>query len=230
MTKAILSAIVICLWTNLSAQTASLRNGIHNYHDSRTETVEEKPNWAFAGNLSLGYGFFTGDLRDKYRFHIPFDIGVDVYYKDFAFYAGIYYGLGVTKNDFRYDTTVVEEGALYDVVQPELSVGYIVVNNQDFKVAPFAGMAFSYIGPSTIFGSDPEVVNVVFDRPTYYTLGLNVDLKGDYRKGGTLEFWSIRIRYAQNFQLKNPNSVYGSMHSLTIGISVLTWPPFVRDN
>jgi len=227
VTKAILlSAIAICLWASLFAQTASLRNGIPDDQVTRTEPSEEKSNWAFAGSLSLGHGVFTRDLTSKYRSHISLQIGVDVYYKDFTFYGGIYGGLGVTKKDFWYDTTIVSEGALFEVAQPELSIGYIVLENRDFKIAPFAGMAFSYVGPGTIFGNDSKVGNVVFERPTFYTMGLNVDLKGDYLKGTTLEFWSLRLRYAYNFQLKNPNSVNGSMHSLTLGISLLTWPPF----
>lgn len=217
MTRAIiLSTIVICLWTSLSAQTANSKNG----------AIARESDWGFSADLFLGYGTFTGDLRKKYKSYIPLGICLDLSYKNFVLHGIIQGGYGRTKKDIRYDTASTwPKRSLFEVVTPGLFAGYIVSETRDFKMEPFAGLSFMINGPaSDIFPKDDSVKNVVFDKVTFYTIGFNFDLLGGFMKRNPSILWSLRVRYIYNFRLVGVGreSTTGSMHSLTLGACFLT--------
>jgi hypothetical protein len=200
----------------------------YNYQVSETKTKEKGHHWGVAVTMFTGRGNFAGDLRKEYRAYIPIGVSVDVYYRNFALYLGMFGGYGKTRKDIRYDTAVWEKGDWYELLQADLSLGYIVDNNETYKLAPFASISFLDFGPATelFFLPDDEASpwdDVDFGKATFLSLGVNFDVKVDYREKDPSTLWSLRLKYAYNFPIAGlgRNSADGSMHSFTIGINYL---------
>ena len=211
MTKAvILSAIAICLGTNLSAQTSSA-----------DEDIERKPNWGFSADFFLGYGTFTGDLREKYKGYVPLGVGLDLSYRKIALHGTITGGFSRTKVDIPYDTSIWKKKSWYEVITSGLSLGYVISEDAYHRLEPFGGLSFMYIGPSD---NDDNLKDVVFDKATFYTLGFNLDIAGDAMKNDQSTLWFLRLRYTFNFQLAgiSHDTTLGNMHTLTLGVGFLT--------
>ncbi len=113
------------------------------------------------------------------------------------------------------------------VYLPEASVGYIILDNKTFKIAPFAGISGTDVAPTQndldkIAGLEKAELKF----KTTYTPGLNLDIKLGPSKtpmvssGQEQSYWFLRLRYAYNapnFE-KKYNGINGSMHYITVGI------------
>lgn len=220
--------LVLMLFFTAGLCLAQEKVDTNNYQVSETKTKEKGHHWGVGMTMFTGRGNFSGDLNKEYRAYIPIGISVDVYYRNLALYLGMFGGYGKTRKDIRYDTAIWEKGDWYELLQADLSLGYIVANNESYKLAPFAGISFLNFGPATelFFLPDDEVSvwdDVDFGKATFLSLGVNFDMKGDYRENQPSTFWSLRLKYAYNFPLTGlgRNSIDGSMHSFTLGINYL---------
>ena len=120
-----------------------------------------------------------------------------------------------------------EEDSQVRVYLPEASFGYALVNNNRFKISPFAGIASTSISPTEFdTRENPSLEDAGLDFTTTYTAGLNIDFKLDWNTGMlTLEdtkhsYWFIRVRYgyaAPQFGVANT----GDMHYISLGLGGL---------
>lgn len=217
----ILFIITLCIGAKLFSQSTSLNNEIYVYQNIKPETVEPNSDWAFGASLSLGYGAFTQELKSKYRFQVPFEFIIDLYYKNIAVYGGLYLGWARTKKDIYYDSdsTLWDKKSSFNIILPSLSIGYLIANTVDYKIVPFAGLSFMNIGPSDgllhelidlddLLDKEPAPTGIVFDKKIFYMVGVNFDVEG------------VRLRYAYNFPFyrESHDSVSGSLHYFTIGM------------
>ena len=110
---------------------------------------------------------------------------------------------------------------------PEASVGFVVLDNHRFKLAPFIGIASADIAPvANDVNTQPSLKDAEMEFSRTYTFGLNADLKLGRPKAPNTTArahkgrWFARVRYACNmpqFGLHYPG-VTGNFHYITVGI------------
>jgi hypothetical protein len=185
--------------------------------------------WAFGFEFFSGASFFTENLGKRYSSSASFGVAFDIGYKNWMLYLRNHIGAGNTLIDI-YDSAynfIWLKGAQYTIFQPELSVGYLLLDSKRFRLAPFAGIASTDISPPTSQSTtNPDLKN--FELPfTYtYSLGFTIDFKlkaslipliSQSQEQG---FWFIRLRYGYTmpqFSHKYPD-ITGNVHYVNIGI------------
>lgn len=134
--------------------------------------------WGFACEFFSGYSVYTGNLSDNYTNNVPIGIAFDICYKNFELYLRDYIGFNKTKKDFDYSLGTWEKGSRMNVILPEASIGYVVYNDNRFKLSPFAGIGSMDISPTTNeTEKTPELKEVSLELTTTYVLGANLDIK-----------------------------------------------------
>jgi len=179
-------------------------------------------NWGMAIEFFSGYGIFTGTLSNNYTNNVPLGVAFDICYKRFELYLRDYIGFNSTKKDFVYSTGVYEKGSSTIVFIPEASLGFVALDNDRFKLAPFAGIGGLYICPP--FGKtdeEPELDEVSISAFTY-NLGVSFDIK--FGKKGYLfcpksSYRFLRVRYGYSIPnfAKKYDEISGGTHYITIG-------------
>ncbi|MFW5820873.1 MAG: hypothetical protein ACOCWA_06260, partial [Bacteroidota bacterium] len=104
--------------------------------------------WGFGFEFLSGYGLFTGSLNDQFRNNIPIGIAFDVEYKNLCLYLRDYIGFSKTKKDLYFNDGLWEKKSSSRVFLPEASLGYVIMDNEKLKIAPFSGIASMDIGPT----------------------------------------------------------------------------------
>ncbi|MEJ8800463.1 hypothetical protein [Pontibacter sp. H249] len=190
---------------------------------------ELKPaKWGFGFEFFSGVGIFSGELKDKFNTNVPIGVAFDVSYKNWVLYLRDYIGFNSTKEALPFKSGVWEKDERATVFLPEASIGYVLVDEQRIKLAPFAGIAGMDITPPTgVVEKNPDYEDLGLKFTTTYTLGANLDLKmgrsGKVRmvsQGPEESFWFVRLRYAFNSPqfYKKYDGFGGGMHYLTVGI------------
>ncbi len=184
-------------------------------------------NWGLGVEFFSGYGWFTGNLSKNFANTVPIGVAFDVQYKKWVLYLRDYIGFSRTKNDIPFNSGVWTMNSEARIFVPEASVGYVVAENNRIKVAPFAGISSSDIGPtSNDATAQPALKDAGIGFSRTYTFGANADIKlGKAKKGTSLrkarnDYWMVRVRYSYNmpqFALRYPGMT-GSFHSITVGI------------
>ena len=210
---------------------------ITTYPRSRYEDYTKKyirykivpKNWGLTYEFFSGYSLFTGSLSDNYTNNVPIGIAFDVCYKNFELYLRDYIGFNKTKTNHEYSLGTFEKGSRLRVFLPEASLGYVVHNDNRFKLSPFVGIGSMDISPPTADKEEiPELKEVSLEFTSTYIMGVNFDIK--FGKKDTPAYNSktnygfMRIRYGYsipNFE-KKYIGVYGNMHYITIGFGVMT--------
>ncbi len=187
----------------------------------RYEFVPSK--WGLASEIFSGYGIFTDNLEKNFKNNVPFGVAFDISYKKFVLYLRDYIGFSSTKDSIQFKDGTRRKDAQVRVFLPEASLGYLIIDNRFFKVAPFVGISSTDISPTDYDKNKyPEYENIDLTYTTTYTLGLNLDFKLNFKnkKSKQPSYGFIRVRYAYNkpqFNWKY-NGFAGDFHYLTIGI------------
>lgn len=104
----------------------------------------------FAFEFFSGYGIFNGTLQDNYSNSVPLGVAVDLCIKKFEIYLRGYAGFNKTKVDLDYSTGAYEKRSPTRVFLPEVSLGYVVLDRDRYKLSPYAGIGVMHISPPSI--------------------------------------------------------------------------------
>ena len=185
---------------------------------------EVPKNWGMAFEFFTGYSVYTGGLSENYTNNIPLGVAFDICYKNIELYLRDYIGFNKTKKDMDYTMGTFEEGSRTMVFLPEASLGYVVYNDNRFKLSPFAGIGSMDISATSIDVDEvPELEEVALEFTTTYILGINFDIKFGPKKtpkySPKSSYGFMRIRYAYCMpQFENKyDGMTGNMHYITIG-------------
>jgi len=180
--------------------------------------------WGMTFEFFSGYSVYTGILSDNYTNNVPVGVAFDICYKNFELYLRDYIGFNKTKKDFDYSLGTWEKGSRTMVFLPEASLGYVVYNDNRFKLSPFAGIGSMDISPTTNDTEEtPELKEVSLEFTTTYVLGINFDIKfgpkntPKYSPKTSYGFMRIRYGYCIPRFEKKYDGMTGNMHYITIG-------------
>ena len=183
--------------------------------------------WGMATEFFSGYAICTGNLSDNYTNNVPIGVAFDICYNRFELFLRDYIGFNKTKKDLFYSTGTFPKGSRVTVYLPEASLGYAVVENNRYKISPFAGIGMTDISPSeNDLDAIPELDEVSLEFSATYFLGINLDIKLGPKTypafAPKTEYGFVRIRYAYSFPQfeKKYDGVSGNMHYITIGCGV----------
>lgn len=185
-------------------------------------------NWGITFEFFSGYGIYTGNLSQNYTNNVPIGVAFDVCYKNWELYLRDYIGFNSTKKDVDYSLGTWEEGSRSMVVFPEASLGYVVYNDNKFKISPFAGIAGMDISPISVdIDKTPELKEVSLEFTTTYLAGINFDLKFGpknipaFNPKASYAFMRLRYAYGATSFEKKYVGMAGNMHYITIGLGVM---------
>jgi hypothetical protein len=200
-----------------------------NYIRSRIRFVYKLSNWGLGFEFFSGYAILTKDLTHYFSNPIPIGVAFDIQYKNISVSLRDYLGITQTINPVPFPKGVWPKGETSIAFIPEISFGYIVLDNTHFKCAPFVGLAGTDISPNS---QDKEYEGLGLSFTRTYTVGTCFDWKfqtpkktanNGYKNPGV---WMARIRYAYSLpQFDQKYSGFsGNIHNITIGISGFTRP------
>ena len=180
-------------------------------------------NWGMAFEFFSGFGIFTGTLSKNYTNNVPLGIAFDICYKRFELYLRDYIGFNSTKKDFDYSKGVYEKGSSTMVFIPEASMGFAVLENDRFKLAPFAGIGGLHICPPLGKTDKESELNEVSISAFTYNLGVSIDLKFgkngySFRPKSSYGFLRVRYGYSISNFSKKYDEISGGTHYITIGV------------
>lgn len=186
-------------------------------------SYKQVPNeWGMTFEFFAGYSIFTEKLNSNYTNNIPLGVAFDICYKNCELYLRDYIGFNQTKKDFNYSSGILKKGSNIMVFLPEASFGYVVHNNNRFKLSPFLGIGSMDISP-TDKDKNPELNEVSLEFTTTYILGINFDIKFGTKHSPKYlpktNYGFMRIRYGYSIPRfeKKYNGIDGNMHYVTIG-------------
>ncbi len=201
------------------------------YVRKNIRVVYKPAKWGFAFEFFSGYGIFTNDLADYYRNNVPVGVAFDISYRRIVLYLRDYIGFSKTRTDIPYPGGTWSSGSQVRVFLPEASLGYVVAENRLIKLAPFAGIGSTDIGPtSNDTKENPDLKETELNFTTTWIAGLSIDLKlNGFRKQGqgqrrASSFGFLRLRYtfaAPQFSWHYDDR-YGFMHCFTLGIGAFS--------
>jgi hypothetical protein len=202
----------------------------YNYHIRRYIRYKfVQSNWGGDVEVFGGYSMLAGGLADGYKNYISGGGAINIYYKKIEFILRMYGGSAKTKKEFEYSTGKFEKDSTMSVFLPEVSVGYGVLDNHRFKIAPFLGVGGIFIkAPSARRKEIPELKELNISAVTC-NFGVSFDLifgKKDKQRYNVPYYYFLRLRY--NFCLpiflKKNAEFSGNMHTVTLGVGI-----FFRD-
>jgi hypothetical protein len=180
--------------------------------------------WGMAFEFFSGYGIYTGALSESYTNNVPVGVAFDICYRNFELYLRDYIGFNSTKKDFSYSSGVWNKGSNAMVFLPEASLGYVISNNNRFKVSPFAGIgAMDIAPPSADTEKYPDLKEVSLEFTTTWMTGVNIDIKfgpskvPDWKPKTSYGFMRIRYAYNAPQYARKYAGASGNMHYVTIG-------------
>jgi len=189
-----------------------------------------KPSGGFGVEFFSGYGFFTGQLANQFNNNVPLGVAFDIYFKKIGFCLRDYIGFSSTLRSIQFTNVIWVKGDQVRVFLPELSIGYVTIDNKQFRITPFAGIASTDISPtSNDQQKKPGYDKIDLKWTMTYTFGISTDFKlgksrnAIVRNGTQSSYFFLRIRYACNLpQFNCKYSGFGGvMHNITIGIGSL---------
>ena len=190
----------------------------------RYEYIPSK--WGFGFEFFTGYGMVTGELSHLYKNHGAFGITFDLEYNRFTLYLRNYIGFPKTRQDRESAGVLWEKGSNADIMFPDASLGYAVVDNENFRLSPFAGIGGASIGPvAADLEKRPELEALEVGFSPSYTIGVNLNIKLGWDAHPLISMnkdeshWFIRLRYGYSLpQFNNYPMHAGNVHQLTVGL------------
>lgn len=181
-------------------------------------------NWGMVFEFFSGYSIYNGNLGKTYTNNVPVGVAFDVCYKKLELYLRDYIGFNKTKKDFSYSLGTWEKGSRTMVFLPEISLGYVICNNNRIKLSPFAGIGSMDISPPTNDTEKmPELKEVSLVFTTTYVGGVNLDIKFGpkhtpaFRPKTSYTFMRIRYGYCMPQFANKYEGMTGNMHYITVG-------------
>jgi hypothetical protein len=177
-----------------------------------------------------GYGIFTGELSNNYTNYIPIGVAFNIYYKRFEFSPRMYFSSinGKAKKDFTYSAGYYKKDKSMQTMLEGVSLGYNILDNDNFKILPFFGIARINIEPSEI-NEIKELKEISASTFTCIT-GLNLSTRiydpfaGDKVKAKTKTsgglFLRLRYEYAMPANFSKKYDISGGVHLITLGVGV----------
>lgn len=182
-------------------------------------------NWAFTFEFYSGYGIITGGLQDIFANPVPLGIAFDIYYKNWVLYLRGHAGLSRTKKDISYNNGIWKKKSQANIYVPEASIGYVLVDNKTFKLAPFVGIGGTSISPTdNDLDKDPGLKNAEWKMTTTYFAGISTDIKLGQSKMMMINpreqsYWFLRLRYTYNYtRFEKKFGISGNTHNITVGL------------
>ena len=183
----------------------------------------EPSKWAYGMEFFLGYGVLSENLSDCFSNNMAFGIAFEIYYYDFVFYLRDYVGFGKTRKTIDFSTGIWEDDSRTNVIQGELSLGYVTIDNSWIRVTPFLGISGLDISPPQsnkgVSGND-----VGLEFTSTYTYGITIDYKLGRKNQDHSDIQNIgllRFRYAYNQPQygKKYTGFDGDFQYFTLGIA-----------
>jgi hypothetical protein len=138
--------------------------------------VVQPSDWGFGLDFFSGYGSFTGSLGRHFRPVIPLGVAFEAQRRkviaDFRIFLG--FG-GKVLREFDYAGHWKKDLTL-NVVYPELSLGYALIDNPAVRCYPFTGITPMFISPPEKIRKEPGN-DVELNSGWTATVGFNCDLK-----------------------------------------------------
>lgn len=205
---------------------------LSSYPDSKYESfvrneiryVFKTSDWAFGFELFTGNARLSGGLQQNFKNSAMLGVGFDVGYRNWMSYWRINMGFSNVKADsIKVDNIPWFSGNRADLLVPELSLGYKVLNNEKCEVVPFVGIGGTSFTPSeAAINKDPVLADLSLGPKINYLLGVNVDIKFAQNRAtelGETGNGYVRLRYTYNLaNLHKENPMFsGNVHLITIG-------------
>ncbi len=201
-----------------------------NYTDMVKKSIKFElvpSDWGFSVSFFSGYGLFTKDVKNYIKNNVPVGVGFDVCYKRFALYLRDYIGFTHLKKDLPYSLGVWEKGSSAQVMIPEVSLGYYVKEGKHYKVAPFAGIAYTGIIPVEVDEDKNPNLSEADRGTTTFSVGVNLDvipfvnLKSNKPESGYV-YLKIRYAYGMTSFGQKYQGFEGNIHYITVGIGIMS--------
>ncbi|HEX2396035.1 MAG TPA: hypothetical protein VHI78_11870 [Bacteroidales bacterium] len=193
-------------------------------NELNTTSAEEMPVYS-AGKLGygmhagLGSGIFTGTLGQHFSPTFNLIFGFDLAYKKTVFYFNGTLGSDKVRKDYSGNTEWLKaEHASMAII--ELSVGYALIDNSKFKIAPFGGFAVLELSKR-----DDEQHKGNLNMESYQAIfGINTDFK--YRTrislvAGTFAGFKEKSEYSLRTRLYLARgNYYDDLKGFSINLSI----------
>ncbi len=102
----------------------------------------ENRNFGYALHAGFGSGFFTGSLGEYFAPTFNFIFGFDIAYKKTIFYLNATLAGDKVKKDYVSEKSW-NDGQHANVAIIDVSCGYALMDNERFKISPFAGLGIT---------------------------------------------------------------------------------------
>jgi len=156
------------------------------------ENVNNKP--LIGGYVGVGYGILTGNISDYISNPFIVPLTGDIIYKGFVGQINLDAGFSKVNKTMKFDDGTSwndGDGAYHNAIG--VNLGYSVFNNNNVRVTPLVGYAFSYIskkwwGSSDISQNEPEY--------NMWNFALIFDIKNIFnsdKSGDNPEYVGLRI-------------------------------------
>ncbi len=151
-------------------------------------------------HIGLGSGYFTGSLGDHFTPVYDLIFGFDVAWGRITLFLNATLGFDKVKLDYRPDL-YWHKGQRTNVAIGEASLGYAVIDNKDFKLAPFAGYGFTEFSHVTFVDKNRTQTdiqmsdgNIIFGVNADYKRKTILTLAPSYFRRGERTVFSFRAR------------------------------------
>lgn len=185
--------------------------------------------WGGGMDFFTGVGFFDGKLSNLYGPPGIFGVAFEITCNQFSFYLRDHIAITKTRVDQPVGNDIWDARSQANLLLPEISVGYRVVDKKVIKFAPYAGIASTSISPPTNRNSTdnyPKDAGQNFTRT--FVAGINADIRLGKNTASKLNPQEtaglyLRLRYgyaAPAFEYRYPG-ISGHYQYISVGISVL---------
>jgi hypothetical protein len=185
---------------------------------------------AMGGNIYVGYGFYNGNMSDYISNQILVGINVDLHRHRRIVQFDVSLGFGKTLQDMEFPEQLEwEKNKLALSAILGCNLGYSIVDNRNFLIAPLAGIGINSLSSSFLTVSDNIKNEPILP---YYKIGFFIDIKPlailqDHVRINNKDenYTSMRISMGINSSIGKPKySDYylGRMLYITVGMGGLS--------
>lgn len=176
--------------------------------------------WGLGFTFDLGFGVISGNASEYFSNNFAFAFGFDIGYRPFIFYLRGILGFNSLKKEVMIEDKIWTTNLNTEIAIPEFSVGYPVINNDDYSITPFAGIGgveFSVIEKNDAYNDYHKTAfTAVFGFNFDYKFSKELNLLKDFLFKDKSS-WLIRARFtAAPFNLND--EIKGWSFNLTLGI------------
>jgi hypothetical protein len=182
----------------------------------------EMSKWGIGYDLGGGVSVFDGNIAQTLNTGGSFNLGLDVIYARFTVQMRLLFSFCSLKNDMELGyNTVWEKKYVTQLITPELSLAFNVLDTDFLRIAPFGGISPLLFSPNEKSIEDnPDLKDTKFNSPGY-VFGMNFD----WKFGDKYTFGMIRLRYGfynSLYHEKYPDfpELNGHFHNISISIGM----------